>query len=181
MIRRGTGRRPQRRMCASARLQAARRTVRTPPGPLRRQFREPALDQIHLGAIGRGDVKTEAGMAPQPPLNRRGAVGGDVVQDDMHCEFIGHALVDFARSRTSLPPGRTPARARSAAQPPINGEAPREPPPTLEVSRSVACFCVGCLLPRCSSGQGYNVARPTTDHRTRSQPSHCRGQYQAGG
>ena len=63
---------------------------------------DPALGQVHPGAVGRGEVEREAGMALEPVLDRRGPVGGDVVQDDMHGEGIGHVLVDQVEEALEL-------------------------------------------------------------------------------
>ena len=38
-------------------------------------------------------MEPEAGMTLEPVLDFGGAVGGDVVQDDMHSEVVGHLLV----------------------------------------------------------------------------------------
>jgi len=72
------------------------------PQPFRRQFREPALDQVHPGTVGRGEVKREAGMTMEPALDFGGEVEGNVVQDDMHSEVVGHLLVDQVEEAAEL-------------------------------------------------------------------------------
>ena len=82
--------------------QVGHAAVRAAPEPLRGQFREPALDQVHPGAVGGCEVKAEAGMALEPALDLGGAVGGDVVQDDMHREFVQYLLVNQVEEAPEL-------------------------------------------------------------------------------
>lgn len=70
--------------------------------PLRGQFREPALDEVHRGVVSWGEVETESGVALLPALDLRRSVGGDVVQDDMDLEFVGHTLVDQVEEAAEL-------------------------------------------------------------------------------
>ena len=72
---------------------------------------EPALDQGHPGAVGRGEVEREAGMA----LDLSGAVGRHVVQDDMHREVVGYLLVNQVEEALDLATRRSPY---SSARPP---------------------------------------------------------------
>jgi hypothetical protein len=45
------------------------------------QDSEPALDQVEPGSAGRREVQVEARMAQQPALDRRGFVGGVVIDE----------------------------------------------------------------------------------------------------
>ena len=82
--------------------QISHAAVGAAPEPFRGQFRQPALDQVHPGAVGGSEVEREAGMTLEPALDLSGAVGRHVVQDDMHRELVGHLLVDQVEEAPEL-------------------------------------------------------------------------------
>ena len=82
--------------------QVGHAAVGAAPQPFRGQFREPTLDQVHPGAVGRSEVEREAGMALEPALDLGAAVGRHVVQDDMHREFVGRLFVDQVEAAPEL-------------------------------------------------------------------------------
>src|SRR4029450_5008865 len=61
------------------------------------QAGEPALHQVQPGAVGRGQVEVEAGMAQQPSLDLWGLVGPVVVADQVHVQRGRHSGVDGAQ------------------------------------------------------------------------------------
>ena len=73
--------------------QVGHAAVRAALQPLCGQFGEPTLDQLHPRAVGGGEANAEAGMTLEPALDLRGAVGGEVVQGDMHGKLVGHLFV----------------------------------------------------------------------------------------
>src|SRR5271157_4358901 len=58
------------------------------------QRREPALDEVEPGGAGRREVQVEAGMVQQPALDRRGLVGGVVIDNEMEFAPARHGVVD---------------------------------------------------------------------------------------
>src|ERR1700683_20398 len=66
------------------------------------QGSEPALDQVEPGSAGRREVQVEARMAQQPALDRRGFVGGGVIDDQMELAFAWHGIVDGLQKLAEL-------------------------------------------------------------------------------
>ena len=58
------------------------------------QLGEPALNKIQPGRAGGREVQLEAGMLQQPVLDRRGLVGGVVVQDQVQVQVLRHGGID---------------------------------------------------------------------------------------
>src|SRR5208337_1697374 len=75
-------------------LQFAGAAVGTAPQLFFGQRREPALDQVKPGSAGRREVQVEAGMPQQPALDRRGLVGGVVIDDQMEFAPARYSVVD---------------------------------------------------------------------------------------
>jgi hypothetical protein len=61
---------------------------------LRRQFGEPAFDEIYPAAGGRGEMQHEPGVVREPAPDRWRFVAGGVVQDELHAELRGDGLLD---------------------------------------------------------------------------------------
>ena len=82
---------------------------------LRRQLGERALDEVEPGRPGRGEVEMEAWVAKQTALDRRGLVGGVVVEDEVDGQVGGHLGVDRSRNaRNSLARWRLRSEAITA-------------------------------------------------------------------
>jgi len=85
--------------------------------------REPALDQIELGAAGGRKVQMEARMAHQPALDGRGLVSVIIIQDQVQFQFARHCGFDGFKEAANLTvrwrrwnsPITVPALASSAA------------------------------------------------------------------
>ena len=69
---------------------------------LGRERSEPALDQVHPGGVGRGEVELEAGVTNEPVANEGALMGARVVEDDVHIEFGRHVGVDAAQKGAKL-------------------------------------------------------------------------------
>src|SRR5215213_8386191 len=61
------------------------------------QRREPPFDEVHPRSVGGGEVEVEPAVAQQPSLHLRGLVGGQVVQDDVDGQLVGHLAVDLVQ------------------------------------------------------------------------------------
>src|SRR5579859_862781 len=66
------------------------------------KHREPALDLIDPGAIGRREVDVEAGVAKQPPLDERRLVGAVVVHNEVDIESVGQFSIDAVEKALEL-------------------------------------------------------------------------------
>src|SRR5215217_1705558 len=66
------------------------------------QQREPALDLVEPGRIGRGVVHVETRMGPKPFGDRRGLVGGVVVTDQVHIQLGGDLAVQRGQKLLEL-------------------------------------------------------------------------------
>ena len=94
------------------------------PEPFGAELGEPALHEVHPGAVGRGEMKREPADDAGPRAGSPPCGACDVVQHDMHREFVGHAAVDEGEDRlNSRAPSPTPSCPRSRG--PRRRQAPR--------------------------------------------------------
>ena len=70
--------------------------------PFGGELAEPALDQVHPGAVGGREVKDEAGMGKQPVLDSRGLMRGGVVHYHVHRQVGRHLPVNRAQKLDEL-------------------------------------------------------------------------------
>jgi hypothetical protein len=66
------------------------------------RFNQELLDEVQPGAVGRHEVEREAGVATEPALDRRGLVGGGVVEHGMHVEVCRDRGVDQVEEAAEL-------------------------------------------------------------------------------
>ena len=81
---------------------------------LGRQRREPTLDKVHPRPVGGCEVEVEPPVSEQPPLNLRGFVGRQVVQDHVDIELVGDFPVDLVEEPSEVLRG---VRARDVGDP----------------------------------------------------------------
>ena len=90
--------------------------------PFRGQIREPTLDEVHPGAVGRSEVERESRMALEPALDLGGAVsrsqvGDHVAQGDVERGVeIGGPVTQIAVGLTSRHAGQHRPSRRGAIE-----------------------------------------------------------------
>src|SRR5438093_5908390 len=67
-----------------------------------RQFREPALDEVEPGAVGRREMHVESGPLRQPGADERGLVGTVVVQNDVDLPVRRHVGIEAVQELAKL-------------------------------------------------------------------------------
>ena len=62
--------------------------------------REPDLDLVEPGSVGRGEVEVEPLVSEEPALHERRLVHGQVVEDDVHVQLGGHLRLTLFKKAT---------------------------------------------------------------------------------
>src|SRR6266446_10162024 len=77
-------------------------TVTAASDLLLRQLREPALNEIEPGAVGRSEVDVEARPLGEPVTDDRGLVGAVVVHDHVDVQVRGDVVLDGVQEAAEL-------------------------------------------------------------------------------